>query len=47
VIAVERLGEKLLTKNQVLGSGRTAGQSPRLKIPFAYISSYINGYGRP
>jgi hypothetical protein len=38
---------KHLTKNQVLGSGHTAGQSPRLKIPLAYINCYINGYGRP
>jgi hypothetical protein len=30
----------------VLGEQTTAGQSPRLKIPLAYISYYINGYGR-
>jgi hypothetical protein len=39
--------ENLLTKNQMFGSRQTAGQSPRPKSLPAYISWYINGYGRP
>jgi hypothetical protein len=42
-----RGNENLLTKNQVLGSGHTAGQSRGSRSPLAYINCYINGYGRP
>jgi hypothetical protein len=41
------LGVKHLTHNQMFGSRQTAGPSPRPESLPVYISSYINGYGRP
>jgi hypothetical protein len=35
------------TRVSVGGTPRRTGQSPRLKILLAYISWYINDYGRP
>jgi hypothetical protein len=47
VIVAERPVEKHLTQNQMFGSPQTARQSPRPENVLIYISSYINGYGRP
>ena len=44
---MEELVVKHLTGNQVLGDRIHSRLEPTNEDPLAYISFYINGYGRP